>query len=128
MKRNCERCSSPTKDGIADGASKPNFPARALSDEEFNAVTASADFLGFVERSSKVIDRALDEEYDVMADYRLGHTESLDDDEDVGTRGRRGRRVKELMQFYDVRWSRKRMITDIGFSSKVVCPAFVQGC
>ena len=50
---------------------KERFPARSLAPEELSAVTNSNDFLDFVERSSKVIERALDEEYDVLADYAL---------------------------------------------------------
>lgn len=98
-----------------------NFPARALTQEEREAVVAAPDFMDFVERSSKVIERALDEEYDVLADYRLGNLNGLDEeDEDRGATGRKERRVREVSQFYDERWSRRRMISDIGFSPKVL--------
>ena len=40
------------------------YPLRKLDDDELKAVTSSEDFLDFVERSAKVIERALDEEYD----------------------------------------------------------------
>ena len=102
-----------------------NFPARALTDEELNAVTASDSFLDFVERSSKVIERALDEEYDVLADYALKGVAGMDDDEDEGyvsSRGKKGRRIKEIAQFYDERWSKKRMVSDLDFSPKVEPP------
>lgn len=98
-----------------------DFPARGLTDEEVNAVTASEDFLEFVERSSKVIEKALDQDYDVLADYALDGAE-VDSDEDEGygsSRGRKGRRIRQIAQFYDERWSRKRMISDMNFSSKV---------
>ena len=97
------------------------FPARGLTDEEVNAVIASEDFLGFVERSSKVIEKALDQDYDVLADYALDGAE-VESDEDEGygsSRGKKGRRVRQMAQFYDERWSRKRMISDINFSPKV---------
>jgi len=96
------------------------FPARTLSDEEFQAVISSREFEDFVDQSTKIIERALDEPYDLLTDYTFAKT-SLDDDEDGygGTgRGRRGRRVKEVAQFFDERWSKKRMISDIGFSPK----------
>jgi dynein intermediate chain len=97
------------------------FPARTLTDEEFQAVISSRDFEDFVDQSTKVIERALDEPYDLLTDYTFAKT-SLDDDEDGygGTTGRsrRGRRVKEVAQFFDERWSKKRMISDIGFSPK----------
>ncbi|EPE36365.1 WD40 repeat-like protein [Glarea lozoyensis ATCC 20868] len=94
-----------------------NFPARALTNEELNAVTSSDDFMDFVERSSKVIERALDQEYDILADYALsGGAIGEDDDEYTGGKGRR--KVKEVAQFYDERWSKKRMISAIDFSPK----------
>lgn len=97
------------------------FPTRGLTDEEVNAVTASEDFLNFVEKSSKVIEKALDQDYDVLADYALNGAEvELDEDEGYGSsRGKKGRRVRQIAQFYEERWSRKRMISDINFSSKV---------
>lgn len=97
-----------------------NFPARALTTEELNAVTSSEDFMDFLERSSKVIERALDQEYDILADYALSGANGIDDDDDVygTTSGKGRRRVKEVAQFYDERWSKKRMISDINFSPK----------
>ena len=100
-----------------------NFPARALTDEEANAVTASEEFLDFVERSTKVIEKALDQDYDVLADYALDGADGIDEDEDEGygsSTGKRGRRIKQVAQFYDERWSKKRMISDMCFSPKVV--------
>lgn len=84
-------------------------------------MTASEDFLEFVERSSKVIEKALDQDYDVLADYALDGAE-VESDEDEGygsSRGKKGRRVRQVAQFYDERWSRKRMISDLNFSPKV---------
>lgn len=93
------------------------YPLRTLDDDELKAVTSSNDFLDFVERSSKVIERALDEDYDVLADYELGGVDGdLEEDEETGKK-RRG--IREVCQFYDERWSKKRMISDISFSPKV---------
>ncbi|KAK4507869.1 hypothetical protein PRZ48_001604 [Zasmidium cellare] len=106
---------------------KERFPARALAPEELSAVTSSNDFLDFVERSSKVIERALDEEYDVLADYALDSRDVEDDDEYVG---RRGRRVKEVAQFdLDDVMGTKRMISNIDFSPKfpeLFCTAYTK--
>lgn len=103
-------------------AGPSKFPARGLTDEEVNAVTGSDEFLDFVERSSKVIEKALDQDYDVLADYALEGTDGMDEDEDEGygsSRGKKGRRIKQIAQFYDERWSKKRMISDMNFSPKV---------
>ena len=109
---------------IPPGPSK--VPTRGLTDEEVNAVTASEEFLDFVERSSKVIEKALDQDYDVLADYALDGANGMDEDEDEGygsSRGKKGRRIKQSAQFYDERWSKKRMISDMCFSPKVPeCP------
>lgn len=101
------------------GTQTANFPLRTLTNEELNAVTSSADFLDFVDRSSKVIERALDSEYDVLADYAFRAEQDVNDDEGYGSRGKRGRRVREVAQFWDERWSKRRMISDLGFSPKV---------
>lgn len=98
------------------------YPLRTLDDDELKAVTSSNDFLDFVERSSKVIERALDEEYDVLADYELGGIDGdLEEDEETGKK-RRG--IREVCQFYDERESKKRQVTDISFSPKVCGIAF----
>lgn len=111
------------KDLVADGVLRPaaaeNFPSRALSTEELKAVTHSEDFMDFIDRSTKVIEKALDQEYDILTDYTLQTSAINDDDEQHGNIGGKGRRrVKELLQFYDERWSKKRMISSIDFSSK----------
>ncbi|KAJ5628292.1 hypothetical protein N7490_010520 [Penicillium lividum] len=97
-------------------SSQLRYPLRSLDDDELKAVTSSEDFLDFVERSSKVIERALDEDYDVLADYELGGVDGdLEEDEETGKK-RRG--IREVCQFWDERWSKKRMVTDISFSQK----------
>lgn len=93
------------------------YPLRTLTEDELKAVTSSDDFFDFVERSTKVIERALDEEYDVLADYELGGVDG-DLDEDEGY-GKKKRGIKEVCQFWDERWSKKRMISDLSFSPKV---------
>ena len=106
--------------------SESKYPARPLTNEELNAVTASDDFLDFAERSSKVIERALDQDYNVLADYAQDGVTGADSDEDDApygrAKGKKGRRVRQVAQFYDERWSKKRMISDIDFSPKVGSP------
>lgn len=125
LRREIEEELKAVKDPVTDGlltTTQPKYPARPLTDEELNAVTSSEDFLDFVERSSKVIERALDQDYDVLADYAMDGLEGIDEDEDEGygsMRGKKGRRIKEVAQFYDERWSKKRMISDLDFSPKV---------
>ncbi|KAK0657280.1 WD domain-containing protein [Cercophora newfieldiana] len=112
-----------TKELVTDGTLKSsttaNFPARSLTDEELKAVTVSEDFMDFIDRSTKVIEKALDQEYDILTDYTLQATIHDDDDEQGGNTGGKGRRrVREVIQYYDERWSKKRMISSINFSPK----------
>ncbi|KAF2750856.1 WD40 repeat-like protein [Sporormia fimetaria CBS 119925] len=100
---------------------KENAPFRTLTDEELNAVERSDEFLDFVERSTKVLERALEQQfdYDILADYAQRTADVDEEDEGYGSSGaKKGRRVKEIAQFYDERWSKKRVISDIDFSTK----------
>lgn len=105
------------EENLEESAAQLRYPLRTLNEDELQAVTSSGDFLDFVDRSAKVIERALDEEYDVLADYELGGVDGdLEEDDEHGKK-RRG--IKEVCQFWDERWSKKRMITDLSFSPKV---------
>ncbi|KAK3309647.1 WD40-repeat-containing domain protein [Chaetomium strumarium] len=111
------------KELVTDGVLKPsaaaNFPVRTLTAEELRAVTQSDDFMDFIDRSTKVIEKALDQEYDILTDYTLQVHDIDEDDEQSGNTGGKGRRkVKEIAQFYDERWSKKRMVSAIDFSPK----------
>jgi dynein intermediate chain, cytosolic len=101
---------------------RENFPFKTLTNEELVAVEGSEDFVNFVERSTKVLERALDQqlEYDVLADYSHAGLGVDEEDEGYGSSsGKKGRRIREIAQFWDERWSKKRMISDMGFSTKV---------
>jgi len=113
-----------TDGGIISQSAQLRYPLRTLTNDELSAVTSSNEFLDFVERSSKVIERALDEEYDILADYALGGigAEEEDDDDYGAARVKKRPNMKEVAQFWDERWSKKRMISDISFSPKVCSP------
>lgn len=123
LRKEIEEELSAAQKPVSDVATtEAKYPARPLTNEELNAVTASDDFLNFVERSSKVIERALDQDYNVLADYSLDGVAGVDSDEDgvsVRAKGKKGRRIRQIAQFYDERWCKKRMISDIDFSSRV---------
>jgi dynein intermediate chain len=42
-----------------------------LSEEEKNSILTSDEFVDFVDYSTKVVERALNEKYDFMKDYTL---------------------------------------------------------
>jgi dynein intermediate chain, cytosolic len=112
------------KEFVAEGTVAPsasaNYPSRDLTTEELDAVLHSDDFVDFLDKSTKVIERAFDQEtYDILIDYALQGQEVDDEDEETGNTGGRGKhRIKEVAQFFDDRWSKKRMISRIDFSPK----------
>lgn len=89
---------------LTSGLGVGSLLVREISEDEKAAITSSEDFLEFIERSSKVVERALDldMEYDILADYGRG----VDTEADAQS----GKRIREVSQFYDERWSRKRMV------------------
>jgi len=93
-------------------STQQRFPLRQLTSSELNAVTSSNDFQSFIERSSKVIERALDEEYDLLADYT--RAAALDTEEDPSSRSSQS--LRETLQLYSATHSKRRMITDLHFS------------
>ena len=110
------------QEGAPQQKSDENFPFKTLTNEELMAVENSEEFIGFVERSTKVLERALDQQlgYDILADYAHAGVDADDSDEGYGSSGaKKGRRIREVAQFWDERWSKKRMISDLGFSTKV---------
>ncbi|KAK5084274.1 hypothetical protein LTR05_005350 [Lithohypha guttulata] len=88
------------------------FPLRQLNANELNAVTSSNDFQAFVERSSKVIERALDEEYDLLADYT--RAAAVDTEEDYANKSSQS--LREVLQLYSANHSKRRVVTDLHFS------------
>ncbi|KAI5305483.1 hypothetical protein KEM55_008974, partial [Ascosphaera atra] len=102
------------KEALLAAQSQLRYPLRTLTNDELNAVTSSDDFLDFVDKSSKVIERALDEEYDVLTDYALGSLDPNGENGDFANEELRD--IKETIQFWDERQSKKRMISDINFS------------
>ena len=103
---------------LEGGAVQPSLNVGTLTTEELEKVTASNEFLDFLDRSSKVIERALDEEYDILADYAVTGGLGVDAEEDERSgKGRRG--IREVAQFWDEGWSKKRTISDLDFSPKV---------
>ena len=97
-------------------SAQQRFPLRNLTSNELNAVTGSKDFQSFVERSTKVIERALDENYDVLADYtRTTTLQDSDEDAPYSTSNKKPRSIRETVQLYSDK-TRRRMVSDIHFS------------
>ncbi|RDB23819.1 Cytoplasmic dynein 1 intermediate chain 1 [Hypsizygus marmoreus] len=82
---------------------------RELSEEERASIFAAPEFLDFVEQSSKIVQRALNDGYDYIRDYTIGAESGGDDSEG---------RVKRVCEFYDERYGKNRSITDVDWSPK----------
>lgn len=91
-----------------------------MPDAELEAIAQSEDFRNFLEVASKIAERAVNDRYDLLRDYRLHDLDEEDTEDDGSGEGRRkGVRIKEVAQLYDEVWSNKRTISDIGWSPKV---------
>ncbi|KAI0033657.1 cytoplasmic dynein intermediate chain [Vararia minispora EC-137] len=83
---------------------------RDLTEEERTSIFAAPEFLDFVEQSSKIVQRALNDNYDYIRDYSVGTETGGDDSE--------GKRVKRVCAFWDERYCKNRSITDLDWSPK----------
>ncbi|CAG8675519.1 3724_t:CDS:10, partial [Gigaspora rosea] len=81
-----------------------------LSDEEKKIILASKEFHDFVDHSTKMVERAINIQYDFMKDYSFNEAEASDENE--------GARVRHLFSFVDDRWSKNRFVTDVNWSHK----------
>lgn len=108
-----------SKSAEAPSTDEQRYPA-TLTSEQLNALTSPNDFLSFVERSSKVIERALDDDYDILADYTTSNTQEdgLSDQENLpySRSSRKSYSLKQTQQYFDSNQSRKRHISDLQFS------------
>jgi hypothetical protein len=82
-----------------------------MNDEERTSILSAPEFHDFVDWSTKIMQRALNDNYDPARGYVDG-AESVDDDSE-------GKRVKRVCAFYDERYGKNRSITDVDWSPKV---------
>ncbi|KAI9355136.1 WD40-repeat-containing domain protein [Zopfochytrium polystomum] len=83
---------------------------RVLSDEERRFLFQSEHFIEFIDRSSKLVERALTDKFDLLRDYTLT--------EDNSSENNSGKGVKAIRAFYDDKWSKNRTVMDVGWSPK----------
>jgi dynein intermediate chain len=74
-------------------------------------IQKSQEFVEFVDISTKLVERALNEKYDFMKDYTLG----IDTENDETS----GKHVKFVCKFWDEKWCKNRSVTDVNWSLKV---------
>ncbi|KAF9077631.1 dynein intermediate chain [Rhodocollybia butyracea] len=79
---------------------------REIPPEELASILAAPELLEFVDSTTKMFYRALND-YDYTRDYRVGAETGSDESEG---------RVKRVCEFYDERYTRNRSITDVDWS------------
>ncbi|KAJ7493470.1 WD40-repeat-containing domain protein [Mycena galericulata] len=83
---------------------------RELSEEERAAFLSDPKVLDFIDDSTKIFHRVLNDHYNYMSDYTQGTETGGDDSE--------GRRVKRVCEFWNERYGKNRSITDVDWSPK----------
>ncbi|CEG70977.1 Putative WD40 repeat-like protein [Rhizopus microsporus] len=83
---------------------------KELTEEEAKVIQKSQEFIDFVDTSTKLVERALNEKYDFMKDYTLG----IDVEQDENS----GKHVKFVCNFWDEKWCKNRSVTDVNWSLK----------
>ncbi|XP_011499476.1 PREDICTED: cytoplasmic dynein 1 intermediate chain-like isoform X4 [Ceratosolen solmsi marchali] len=89
---------------------KPKEVVRELSEEEKQMIILSEDFKRFVDRSSRIVERALGEAVDIYTDY----TGTMDGDDGMDDKSHQCIWLNRV--FYNERWSRNRCVTSMDWS------------
>ncbi|GIY07063.1 cytoplasmic dynein 1 intermediate chain 1 [Caerostris extrusa] len=84
---------------------------RDLSEEEKKQIMLREDFHQFFDRASRIIERALYEDLDILIDY-TGSREEQDGDDKSGIK------LSLNRTFFDDRWSKNRTVTSFDWSSQ----------
>ncbi|KAJ6485915.1 WD40-repeat-containing domain protein [Mycena sanguinolenta] len=83
---------------------------RELTEEERTTFLADPEVQTFIDDSTKIFHRVLNDRYNYMSDYTQGTETGGDDSE--------GRRVKRVCEFWNERYGKNRSITDVDWSPK----------
>ncbi|KAJ1801157.1 hypothetical protein LPJ59_000514 [Coemansia sp. RSA 2399] len=83
---------------------------KRLTDDQRVRILESGDFASFVGQKSRIMERAIDEDYDFMVDYTLA---SAKDAEDGG-----GEKLELKLAFHDDKVSRNRSVMDLAWSGR----------
>ncbi|CAG8436538.1 6210_t:CDS:10 [Ambispora gerdemannii] len=87
--------------------------AKDLNDKERDKIIHSVEFTKFIDYSTKVALRALNETYDIITNYSESADLDSGDEDSLS-------RVKLVCTFFDDKWSKNRSVTDVCWSRK--CP------
>ncbi|XP_052804393.1 cytoplasmic dynein 1 intermediate chain 1-like isoform X3 [Mya arenaria] len=102
----------PRKWSFHQGTALTGAPkVKEMSEDEKNSILVSEDFRYFIDHTSRVIERALDE---VAVDFDYSRT----GDDDLANQNLAGERLKLNREFFDERWSKHRIVTSMDWSTQ----------
>lgn len=104
----------PAQDTAATTVAEPKKEEkkiRELSEEEKKQIMLREDFHQFFDRASRIIERALYEDLDILIDYTGTREEQEGDDKS-------GIKLSLNRTFFDDRWSKNRTVTSFDWSSQ----------
>ncbi|KFM68344.1 Cytoplasmic dynein 1 intermediate chain 2, partial [Stegodyphus mimosarum] len=107
----------PAQDGSAvitpssESAKEEKKKVRELSEEEKKQIMLREDFHQFFDRATRIIERALYEDVDILVDY-TGTGEEQDGDDKSGIK------LSLNRTFFDDHWSKNRTVTSFDWSSQ----------
>nr|XP_022327548.1 cytoplasmic dynein 1 intermediate chain 2-like isoform X15 [Crassostrea virginica] len=110
-----------TQEDIQKQEEKPSPPVKTgspvkkvieLSEEEKKQIMMTEEFTTFFNKTSRIVERALDEDIDIFVDYAGGEGEDMESDL------RAGERLKLQRHFFDERWSKHRSVTSLDWSKQ----------
>lgn len=84
---------------------------KEFSQAQVNEIMQSSDFNDFFSRASLLVERALNEPYDVLIDYAEA------DAVDENTEDHVADKISERLTFFDERWSKNRAVTSVSWST-----------
>ncbi|KAI8923149.1 WD40-repeat-containing domain protein [Entophlyctis helioformis] len=93
--------------GILHGIAGITAKVAELSEQERSTLLASETFIDFFDRSTKVIERALTEDYDILVDY----TATVEEDET-----KEANEIKRIRAFSSDKHTKNRALTDVDWS------------
>eukprot|EP00033_Pygsuia_biforma_P002585 GCRY01002860.1.p1 GENE.GCRY01002860.1~~GCRY01002860.1.p1 ORF type:complete len:602 (+),score=127.77 GCRY01002860.1:214-2019(+) len=97
-----------SNNNTANSKEAESAPAE-LTLQERRQIIESPEFLSFFDSSSKLIERALGHQFDVLVNY------GAENDNDTSEKTER---VSLQCKLFDDRWSRHRLVSDVSWSSK----------
>nr|CAG8457674.1 2192_t:CDS:10 [Entrophospora candida] len=87
---------------------------RQLKLLERKIIVNSPEFMEFIDHTSRVVERAINESYDYIKEYTITNNSK----DENNNHNNAGAKVKYLFSFFDEKWSKNRSVADVNWSHK----------